>query len=160
MPDDHLLTLLLGRLGGARDGSLQRLLSALWSFLQHSPALIEGHLSALEERLTGLEQDLERALNGRMSIIQARLETVKTRVVADLKRELRRLIVSMALAAGSAVMMLVGAVFGLIAVWTKLRGLIGSVGASVALAAVFFVAAAVALGLLRSFLHRSQSQDG
>src|ERR1700722_19815758 len=107
MPDERLITWLLGRDPSARDGAMRGLLSALWSFLQHPAANLEDHLSALEDRLrvlearlvgdlqtavdTGvgaveetaagaehrLEQDFERTIRGRVAGIQARLETGK-----------------------------------------------------------------------------------
>jgi hypothetical protein len=48
----------------------------------------------------------------------------------------------------------------LMAAWTDLKGSIGSVGASLALAIVFLLASLVVLGLLRSVLHRSQRPPG
>src|ERR1700678_2216635 len=110
MPDERLSTWLFGRVASARDGAMRGLLSALWSFLQHPAATFEDHLTALEERLrvlearlvgdlrtavdTGvvaveetvsgvenrLEEDFKRAIRGRVAGIQARLETVKSRV--------------------------------------------------------------------------------
>jgi hypothetical protein len=55
MPDERLLTWLLGGDASARDCALRGLLSALWSFLQHPAANFEDHLTALEERLHLLE---------------------------------------------------------------------------------------------------------
>jgi hypothetical protein len=186
MPAERMSRWLLGRDRSARDGAMRGLLSALWSFLQHPAATFEDHLTALERRLrvlearlvgnlesevdTGvvaveetvagaehrLEEDFKRAIRGRVAEIQARLETAKTRVVEDLKHELRRVALMLALLIGCGVLALVGLVFGLMAAWTDLRGFVGAVGASLMLAIVFLLASLVAFGLLRSVLHRSQ----
>jgi len=186
MPAERMSRWLLGRDRSARDGAMRGLLSALWSFLQHPAATFEDHLTALERRLrvlearlvgnlesevdTGvvaveetvagaehrLEEDFKRAIRGRVAEIQAGLETVKTRVVEDLKHELRRVALMLALLIGCGVLALVGLVFGLMAAWTDLRGFVGAVGASLMLAIVFLLASLVAFGLLRSVLHRSQ----
>jgi hypothetical protein len=137
---------------------MRGLLPALWSFLQHPAVHVEEHLSAVEETLAGvehrLEQDFERNVRGRIAAIQARLETVKKRVVEDLKRELHRMVLMLALGMGCAVLALTGMVFGLMAAWTDLKGLIGPVDASLALAVAFVLASLVLLGLLRTVLHR------
>jgi hypothetical protein len=186
MPDKRLSRWLLGRDRSARDGAMRGLLSALWSFLQHPAATFGDHLTAFEERLreleariagdletaadTGvvavedtvvgaehrLEEDFKRAIRGRVAGIQARLETVKTRVVEDLKHELRRVALMLALVMGCAMLALVGMIFGLMAAWTDLKGFVGTVGASLVLAIGFLLASLVVFGLLRSVLHRSQ----
>lgn len=172
------------------DERLKGLLSALWSFLQHSPITIEGHLTALEDRLrvlearvvgdlkaavdTGvvaveetvadvesrLEQDFDRAIRSRVVAIQARLETAKKHVVDDLKRELRRVALVLALAGACCVLALIGAIFGLMAAWTGLKAYIGSVGASSLLGILFLVGGVAVFGLLRSVLHRAQLRPG
>jgi hypothetical protein len=164
---------------------MRGLLSALWSFLQHPAATFEDHLTALEERLRGiearlvgdlktavdtgavaveetvagvehrLEEDLTRAIRGRVAGIRARLETIKSRVVEDLKHELHRVVLILALAMGCAVLALVGMIFGLMAAWTDIKGFVGAVGASLALAIVFLLASLVVFARLRSVLHRS-----
>jgi hypothetical protein len=165
---------------------MRGLLSALWSFLHHPAATFEDHLTALEERLRGLEarlagdldtavdtgvvavegtvggaehrleEDFKRAIRGRVAGIQARLETVRSRVVEDLKHELRRVVLILALVTGCGVLALVGMTFGLMAAWTDLKGFVGAGGASLVLAIVFLLASLVVFGLLRSVLHRSQ----
>jgi hypothetical protein len=185
MVEQRLSTLFLGRDASGRDGALRGLLSALWSFLHHPAAHLEDHLASLEERLrllearllgdfkavvdTGVvaveekvsgtghrfEEELERAIGARVAGIQARLEAVKKRVVEDLKQELRRVVLVLALVMGCAVLALVATVFGLMAAWTDLEGRIGPVGASIVLAIVFLLGSLVVLGLLRSVLHRS-----
>jgi hypothetical protein len=187
MSDERLATWLLGRLPGARDGAMRGLLSALWSFLHHPAATFEDHLGSLEERLralearlagdletavdTGvvaaeetvvdaehrLEEDFKRAIRGRVAGIQARLEAVKTRVVEDLKHELRRVALVLALVIGCGMLALLGMIFALMAAWTDLRGFIGAVGASLTLALVFLLASLVVFGLLRSILRRPHS---
>jgi hypothetical protein len=166
---------------------MRGLLPALWSFLQHPAANFEAHLTAIEERLrllevrivgdvktridtrvaaveqtvAGVEQrleaDLEHAIRGRVAAIQARLETIKKRVVEDLKRELHRVLLVLALAMGCGVLALIGTIFALMAIWTDLKGFIGSVGASLVLAAVFLVTSLLVFGILRWVLHRSAS---
>ena len=140
------------------DERLRGLLSALWSFLQHPAVHVEEHLTAVEETLAGvehrLEQDFERNVRGRIAAIQARLETVKNRAVEDLKRELHRAVLMLSLGMGCAALGLTGAVFGLMAAWTGLKGLIGPVDASLVLATAFVLASLVVLGVLRSVLHR------
>jgi hypothetical protein len=163
---------------------MRGLLSALWSFLQHPAGAFEDHLTALEERLraletrlvgdvktavdtgviaieetvTGaehrLEEDFERAIHGRVVGIRARLETVKTHVVEDLKRELRQVALLVALMMAGGVLALVAMIFGLMAAWTDLKGIVGAAGASLVLAVVFLLASLVVIGLLRSVLHR------
>jgi len=160
MLDKRLATWLVGRNASARDGALRGLLSALWSFLQHPTANLEDHLAGLEETIAGMEHRFEeevgRAIRGQITGIQARLETVKKRVVEDLKYELRRVVLMLALMMGCAVLALIGMIFGLLAAWTDLKGFMGPVGASLVLAAVFFLASLAVFGLLRSILHRSQ----
>jgi hypothetical protein len=132
---------------------MRGLLSALWSFLQHPAVAVEDTIAGAEHRL---EEDFKRAIGGRLAVIQARLETVKSRVVEDLKRELHRVMLILALAMGCALLALVGTIFGLMAAWTALKGFVGSVGASLLLAIVFLLAGLVVFGLLRSVLHRSR----
>jgi hypothetical protein len=103
-----------------------------------------------------LDEDFERVVRSRVVAIQARLETVKKRVVDDLKHELRRVMLMLALVMGCGVLALIGMIFGLMAGWTELRGFVGPVGASVVLTIVFLLACLVVLALLRSVLHRSQ----
>ena len=125
---------------------------------------LEERLRALEGRFEDtvagaenrLEEDLRRAIHARFAEIQARLETVKIRVVEELKRELRRAVLILALAMGCAASALVAMIFALMAAWTELKGFIGAVCASLALAIVFLLGSLVVLGLLRSVLHRSQ----
>jgi hypothetical protein len=186
MPDERLSTQHLGRDRGARNGAMSGLLSALWSFLHHPAATFGDHLTALEQRLrvlearlvgdlqtaadTGvvaveetvagaehrLEEDFKRAIRGRVAEIQARLETVKRHVVEDLKHELRRVVLTLALVMGCGMLALIGMIFGLMAVWTDLKGFVGAMGASLVLAIVFLLASLIVFGLLRSVLHRSQ----
>jgi hypothetical protein len=136
---------------------MRGLLSALWSFLQHPAATFEDHLTALEDVGHRLEEDSKRAISDRVAGIQARLETVKSRVVEDLKHELRRVVLILALVMGCGALALVGMTFGLMAAWTDLDGLVGAVGASLVLAIVFLLASLVVFGLLRSVLRRSQA---
>jgi|HubBroStandDraft_1064217.scaffolds.fasta_scaffold00071_24 hypothetical protein len=187
MSDERLLTWLLGGAGSTRDGALRGLLSALWSFLQHPAAAFDDHLTALEERLRGiearlvgdlktavdtgvvaveetvtgvehrLEEDFKRAIRGRLAGTQARLETLKKHVVEDLKHELRRMVLMLALVMGCAGLALVGMIFGLMAAWTDLKEFVGAVGASLVLAIVFLLASLVVFGLFRSVLHRSKT---
>jgi hypothetical protein len=125
---------------------MRGLLSALWSFLQHPAVAVEDTLADAEHRL---EDDLKRAIGGRLAVIQARLETVKSHVVEDLKRELHRVVLILALVMGCGVLALVGTIFGLMAAWTALQGFVGPVGASLVLAIVFLLASLVVFGLLR-----------
>lgn len=138
---------------------MRGLLSALWSFLQHPAATFESHLTALEERLRVLEArlggDLETAVDTGVAGIQARLETVKSRLVEDLKHELRRVALLLALVIGCGMLAIVGMTFALMAAWTDLQGFVGAVGASVVLAIAFLLASFVTFALLRSVLRRS-----
>ncbi len=129
------------------------MLSALWSFLQHPAVAVEDTVADVEHRL---EEDLERAIRGRLAAVQTRLEAVKSRVVEDLKRELRRVVLILALTMGCTVLALLGAIFGLMAAWTDLKGLVGSFGASLVLAIVFLFSGLVLSVVLRSVLRRSQ----
>jgi hypothetical protein len=138
---------------------MKRLLAALWSFLQHPAVHLEERLAAVEESIAvvehRLEQDVERTVRSRIVGIQARLETVKQRVVEDLKRELHRVVLMLALAIGCGMLALTGVIFGLMAAWMDLKGFIGPVGASLALAIAFLLASLAVLGLLRSVLHKA-----
>jgi biopolymer transport protein ExbB/TolQ len=129
---------------------MRGLLSALWPFLQHPVVAVEDTVAGAEHRL---EEDFKRAIHGRLAVVEARLESVKSRVVEDLKRELHRVVLILALAMGCAVLTLVGTIFGLMAAWTALKGFIGTLGASLVLALVFLLAGLVVFGLLRSVLH-------
>jgi hypothetical protein len=144
--------------GNARNEALRGLLSAVWSFLQHPAVHLEDHLAAVEERLKSLEArlvgDLHTAVDTRVAGIHARLEAVKQRVVEDLKRELHHLLLVVALVAAGAVSALIAVVFGLMAAWSDLKDLIGSVDASLVLAVASVAASLVVLGMLRSVLHR------
>jgi len=187
MADNDLLSLLLGGNRTGREGALKGPLTALWSFLQHSPSAIEMHLTALEERFKSLESrlindlttavntgvvaveetvssvehrleaDVEHAVHNRIARVQERLERVKKCVVEDLKHELRRVAVIASLVVGCAGLALVAGIFALMAAWVELRGFIGSVGASVVLAAVFMMTSFVVFERLRAFLRRSQA---
>jgi hypothetical protein len=145
------------------------LLPALWSFLQHPAAAVGDHWVALEERLRVLEARLvgdlktavdtrvvgvEEIIRGRVAEIQARLESVKKRAVEDLKHELRRVVLILALVLGCGVLALIGATFGLMAAWTALADFMGAVDASLVLTTGFLIASLVVFGLLRSVLHR------
>jgi len=129
------------------------LLSALWSFVQHPAVTLEETVVGAEHRL---EEDFQHAIRGRVAGIQARLETVKSRVVEDLKHELRRVALMLALVTGCGVLALVGMTFAVMAAWTDLKGFVGAVGASLVLASVFLLASLVVFGLFRAVLHRSQ----
>jgi hypothetical protein len=139
---------------------MRGLLSALWSFLQHPAAAFEDHLTAVEETIAGaehrLEEDIQRAIHGRIEGIHARLEVIKKRVVEDLKRELHRVLLILALVMACAALALIGTIFGLMATWTYLEGLVGAVDASLVLAIVFLLGSLVVFGLLNSVLRRSQ----
>lgn len=124
---------------------MRELLSALWSFLQHPAVHVEEHVAAVEARLKSLEARLV-----------GDLEAVKNRVVEDLKRELHRVLLMLALAMGCAALALTGMIFGLMAAWTDLKGFIGPGGASLVLAVAFLLASLVVSGVLRSVRRRSQ----
>jgi hypothetical protein len=190
MAAERLLTWLLGRDAGARDGAMRALLAALWSFLQHPADTLEDHFSALEGRLgvlearlvrdaktvvdTGveaveeavaggehrLEEELKRAIGGRIAGIQARLEGVRNRAVENLRRELRRVVLILALATCCGVLALAAMTFGLMAAWADLEGLIGGAGASLVLAMSFLLASLVVYGLLRSVRRRPHPAPG
>ena len=129
---------------------MKGLLSALWSFLHHPAVAVEDAVADAEH---GLEEDLKRAIHGRLAVVEERLESVKSRVVEDLKRELHRVTLILALGMGCAVLALAGTIFGLMAAWTAIKGFIGTLGASLVLAIVFLLASLVVFGLLRSVLH-------
>ena len=133
---------------------MRGLLSALWSFLQHPAVAVEDAVAGAEQRL---EDDLKRAIHGRLAVVQAQLDSVKARVVEDLKRELHRVVLILALAVACGVLALAGTIFGLMAVWTALKGFVGPVAASLVLTIVFLLAGLVVFGLLRSVIHPSRS---
>ena len=133
---------------------MRGLLSALWSFLQHPAVAVEDAVAGAEQRL---EDDLKRAIHGRLAVVQAQLDSVKARVVEDLKRELHRVVLILALAVACGVLALAGTIFGLMAVWTALKGFVGPVAASLVLTIVFLLAGLVVFGLLRSAIHPSRS---
>jgi hypothetical protein len=157
MPDERLSTWPLGRDASARGGTVRGLLSALWSFLQHPAVTVQETVAGAEHRL---EEDFQHAIRGRVAGIQARLETVRSRVVEDLKYELRQVVLTLGLVMGCGVLALVGMTFGLMAAWTELKGFVGAAGASLVLAVLFLLASLVMFGLLRSVLHRSQPPPG
>ena len=136
---------------------MRGLLSALWSFLQHPAVAVEDAVAGAEQRL---EDDLKRAIHGRLAVVQAQLDSVKARVVEDLKRELHRVVLILALAVACGVLALAGTIFGLMAVWTALKGFVGPVAASLVLTIVFLLAGLVVFGLLRSVIHSSRSAQG
>jgi hypothetical protein len=158
MSDEHL-SRPSGHDASGQSGAIRGVLSALWSFLHHPAAALEERLSALEDTASGLEhrleEDFKRAVRGRVAGIQARLETVKERVIEDLKRELRRVILLMSLVVGCAGLALVGAIFGLTAAWMGLTRFLGSLDASLVLAIAFLVASLMVFAVFRSVLHRS-----
>jgi hypothetical protein len=160
-------------------------LPALWSFLRHPVMMLEGHLAGLEERLQTLETrvaddlkrsvasgvdavedsvataeqrleaDLRRTIHGRVAGLQARLEVIKAHAVENLKLELRRMALLLALATGAAVLALLAAIFGLMASWTFLKDSIGDIRASLALAGIFLLASIGAFLVMRSAIRRS-----
>jgi fatty acid desaturase len=127
------------------------LLSALWSFMQHPAAVVEDHVTALEERLSALEG---RVIGDLQAALRPRLEAVRNRVVEDLKRELRRVALVLALAMACAVLGLLGATFAVMAVWMGLAGLVGAIGASLVLTVLFLVASLIVFRMLHSVLHQ------
>jgi hypothetical protein len=162
-------------------------LPALWSFLRHPVTTFEGHLAGLEERLQTLEtrvaddlrtsvsigvddvedsvagaehrleEDLRRAIHGRVAGLQARLEVVKAHAVENLKLELRRMALLLALATGAGVLALLAAVFGLMATWTYLKASIGDARASLVLAGIFLLASIGVFVVLRSASRRTSA---
>jgi hypothetical protein len=157
MPDERLSTWPLGQDASVRGGTVRGLLSALWSFLQHPAVTVQETVAGAEHRL---EEDFQRAIRGRVAGVQARLETVRSRVVEDLKSELRQVVLTLGLVMGCGLLALVGMTFGLMAAWTELKGFVGAVGASLVLAVLFLLASLVMFGLLRSVLHRSHPPPG
>jgi hypothetical protein len=137
------------------------LLAAIWSFLQRPAGAVETRVAAAEETVERLERHLEddfkRAIRARAARIEAELESVKTRVVEDLKHELRRVVFILAIAAACGSLAVIAAVFGLMALWAALRNSIGSVEASLVLTIAFLLASLLAFGLLRAFLGRSHT---
>jgi uncharacterized membrane protein YqjE len=111
-----------------------------------------GSVAGVEHRI---EDDLKRAIRTRMAAIHTRLEAVRNRVVEDLKRELRRVMLMLALAVGCGVLALVGATFAVMAAWTDLQRLLGALSASLILAAIFLLASMVLFALLQSVRHRA-----
>jgi hypothetical protein len=190
MPDERLAAWLFGRIAGSRDGTMRGLLSALWSFLQHPAAAFGDHLTALEERLAALEgrligdlqtavdrgvvavedsvagaehrleSDFRKAIQSRIAAVQVRLDTIRNRVVEDLKHELRRVALVLALLMGCTVLALLGVIFGLMAAWMSLAGLIGAIGASLVLTLLFLLSGVIVFRLLYSVLHHTQLPPG
>src|ERR1700691_6549372 len=91
--EQRLSTCLLNRVAGARDGAMRGLLPALWSFLQHPAAILEDHLTGLEERLRMLEArlvgDLKTAVDTGVVAVEETVTGVEHRVEEDFKRALR-----------------------------------------------------------------------
>jgi len=108
------------------------LLSAVWSFLRHPASAAEDHLLALEARLE--------------TQMTERLESVRSLLVEQLRRELRRVARVLALGASVGLLALVAGFFALLGIWLSLRSVLGGARASFLIAALFAV---LSLGVLR-----------
>lgn len=182
-----LVARLLDRGTAAAQGVTRDLLSAVWSFLQHPTVLhdrvveVEERLASVERRIVGdlkaaiekrivaveegaaavehrLEKDLKGAVRGRVAALEGRLSDLKARVVENLKTQLHRALLVLALGAAAGVLALVGAIYALMGAWLSLRSVLSPVSASFVLAAAFFIFSFLALAILSS-VRRHPNRD-
>ena len=114
------------------------LLAAVWSFLRH-PTVPKDRVTDVEETQAG---------RSRLVAAEGRLQAVRTRVIGELKAELRGAIRILILGAGAGLLALVGAIYILMGTWLTLRGLVGAVAASFTMGVGFIVLSLVILIVL------------
>jgi len=113
------------------------LLAAVWSFLRH-PTVPKDRVTDVEETQAG---------RSRLAA-EGRLQAWRTRVIGELKAELRGAIRILILGAGAGLLALVGAIYILMGTWLTLRGLVGAVAASFTIGVAFMVLSLVILIVL------------
>jgi hypothetical protein len=74
----------------------------------------------------------------------------------ELKKELHKALLVLALGISVSLLALVAVIYGLMGAWLSLKGVLGAVTASFVLAAGFVLFSLVALGLLSSVLNRAR----
>ena len=114
------------------------LLAAVWSFLRQ-PTVPKDRVTDVEETQAG---------RSRLVAAEGRLQAVRTRVIGELKAELRGAIRILILGAGAGLLALVGAIYILMGTWLTLRGLVGAVAASFTMGVAFMVLSLVILIVL------------
>jgi len=114
------------------------LLAAVWSFLRH-PTVPKGRVTDVEETQAG---------RSRLLAAESRLQAWRTRVIGELKAELRGAIRILILGAGAGLLALVGAIYILMGTWLTLGGLVGAVAASFTMGVAFMVLSLVILMVL------------
>jgi hypothetical protein len=123
-------------------------------------AAIENRVVAAEEGIASvenrLENDLKKAVKGRVTAVEGRLDALRKHAVEELKRELHKALLVLALGTTVGLLALVAMIYGLMGAWLSLKGVLGAVTASFVLAAVFVLFSLVALGLLSSILNRAR----
>ena len=103
-------------------------------------------------------RELRAATERRLVEIARHLDSIRTRVVEELRKELRRAIVILSLTAATALLGLVGGLFALLGIWLSLSRTFGIVGASFVLAGLFLFLGLGALRALHSVTARAVSQ--
>jgi len=114
------------------------LLAAVWSFLRQ-PTVPKDRVTDVEETQAG---------RSRLVAAEGRLQAVRTRVIGELKAELRGAIRILILGAGAGLLALLGAIYILMGTWLTLRGLVGAVAASFTMGVAFTVLSLVILIVL------------
>ena len=103
-------------------------------------------------------RELRAATERRLVEIARHLESIRTRVAEELRKELRRALVILSLTAAAALLGLLGGLFALLGIWLRLSRTLGTVGASFVLAGVFLLLSLGALRALHSVTARGVSQ--
>lgn len=122
------------------DGAIRPRVSSLWSLVRHPT------------------RELRAAIKGQLAAVEGHLDTLRTHVVEELRKELRRAVLILSLSAAAALLGLLGGLFALLGTWLSLSHALGAVGASFVLAAFLLLLSLGAVRGLHSVATRGVSQ--
>jgi hypothetical protein len=122
------------------DAAMRPFVSSLWSLVRHPT------------------RELRAAIKRQLAAVEWHLDNLRTRVVEELRKELRRAILILSLSAAAALLGFVGGLFALLGTWLSLSRALGAAGASFMLAALFLFLSLGAVRALHSVTTRGVSQ--
>jgi hypothetical protein len=113
---------------------------------------IEEHLLAVERRV---EDNVKAAFRERLTAVEDRLANVRARVVDELRRELRHLLLDIALGLLAVILAMIGGAFLVAWAWLMLEARYGATVAACVIGVALLAASSIPAGMLRSILHRT-----
>ena len=122
------------------DGAIRPLVSSLWSLVRHPT------------------RELRAAIKRQLAAVEWHLDSLRTRIVEELRKEVRRAILILSLSAAAALLGLLGGLFALLGTWLSLTRALGAVGASFVLAGLFLLLSLWVVRALHSVTTRGVSQ--